>query len=131
VSTPPPGWQPDPKLSSEPRSADAVAGPGARFAAYDAPAAATTPKPIAWASDPTFGAAGQRTLTQTNSTTFTAIFVVALYLVLAATTGVVLIGIFPAMLAYRGFQRREPLAALAVAAAAVAIVFSMTVLSGH
>ena len=61
----------------------------------------------------------------------TAIFVVALYLVLAASTGVVLIGIFPAMLAFRAFQRREPLAALAVAAAAVAIVFSLTVLTRH
>jgi hypothetical protein len=134
MNTPPPGWQPDPTVSSEPQSAEALAGPAgaaARFAAYDAPAATTGLKPIAWASDPTFAAAGQRTLTQRNSSTFTAIVVVALYLVLAATTGVVLIGIFPALLAYRAFQRREPLAALAVAAAAVAIVFSMTVLSGH
>jgi hypothetical protein len=70
-------------------------------------------------------------LTQRNSTTLTAIVAVALYLVLAATTGIVLIGIFPTVLALRAFQRREPLAALAVAAAALAIVVSMTVLIRH
>jgi hypothetical protein len=134
MSTPPPGWHTDPNLSRELQSAEAVAGPAvaaSRFAAYDAPASATGVNQFTSASDPTFGAAGQRTLTQRNSTTLTAIFVVALYLVLAATTGIVLIGIFPAMLAFRAFQRREPLAVLAIAAAAVAIVFSMTVLTRH
>jgi ABC-type sugar transport system permease subunit len=134
MSQPPPGWHPDPNLSPEPQSVEGVAGPAgaaSRFAAYDAPAAATGLNQFASATDPAFDAAGWRTLTQRNSSTFTAIFVVALYLVLAATTGIVLIGIFPAMLAFRAFQRREPLAALAVAAAAVAIVFSMTVLTRH
>jgi hypothetical protein len=150
----PPGWHPDPNLpagtlrwwdgsrwtehlhhpSPEPRSAEAVAGPASaasHFAAYDAPAGATGFNQFASASQPTVGAAVALTFTQRNPTTLTAIFVVALYLALAATTGIVLIGIFPAMLAFRAFQRREPLAALAVAAAAVAIVFSMTVLTRH
>jgi hypothetical protein len=134
MSQPPPGWRPDPNLSPEPQAADAAAGSAggtSRFAAYDAPAAAPGLHQFAAASNPTYGAAGPRTLTQRNSTTFTAIFVVALYLVLAATTGIVLIGIFPAMLAFRAFQRREPLAALAIGAAAVAIVFSLTVLTRH
>jgi ABC-type sugar transport system permease subunit len=133
MSQPPPGWQPEPHLASAPHSAEAArpAGAATTFTAYDAPAAAAGLNQFASASDPTLGASARRTLTQRNSTTFTAIFVVALYLVLAATTGVVLIGIFPAMLAFRAFQRREPLAALAVAAAAVAIVFSLTVLTRH
>jgi hypothetical protein len=107
------------------------AGASSRFAAHDPPAAATGLDRLRSASQSTSGVARQRTLTQRNSSTFTAIVVVALYLVLAATTGIVLIGIFPVMLAFRAFQRREPLAALAVAAAAVAIVFSMTVLTHH
>jgi hypothetical protein len=89
------------------------------------------PQPVRLGDGPRIRCGRLAHLTQRNSTTFTAIFVVALYLVLAATTGIVLIGIFPAMLAFRAFQRREPLAALAVAAAAVAIVFSMTVLTRH
>ena len=153
MSVPPPGWKTDPNvpagtplqgngarlteqvhhLSPEPQfvEAGAAAETTSRFAAYEAPAAATGLNQFAAASNATFGAAGRRTLTRRNSTTFTAIFVVALYLVLAATTGIVLIGIFPAMLAFRAFQRREPLATLAVAAAAVAIVFSMAVLTHH
>jgi ABC-type sugar transport system permease subunit len=134
MSQPPPGWQGDPNRSLEPHSAEAVPGPAgaaSQFAAYDAPAPANGLNQFASAPDPRFGAASQRTLTQRNSTTFTAIFVVALYLVLAATTGIVLIGIFPAMLAFRALQRREPLAVLAVAAAAVAIVVSLTVLTRH
>lgn len=134
MSQPPPGWQPEPHSAPATQSVEAAAGPAgaaSQFAAYEAPAPATGLHQFASVPDPTFGAAARRTLTQRNSTTFTAIFVVGLYLVLAATTGVVLIGIFPAMLAFRAFQRREPLAALAVAAAAVAIVFSLTVLTRH
>lgn len=131
MSQPPPGWHSDSNPWPEPQSAEAVAGPAgvpSRFAAYDAPAPAAQ---FVSASVATVSAAGSRTLIERNSTTFTAILVVAVYLVLAATTGIVLIGIFPAMLAFRAFQRREPLAGLAVAAAAVAIIFSMTVLTRH
>jgi hypothetical protein len=133
MSQAPPGWHPDPTLPPQPQSAElaaAPAGAGTQFAACDAPAPAGDFNRFASAPNPTV-ATGEPTLTQRNSTTFTAVVVVALYLVLAATTGIVLIGIFPAMLAFRAFQRREPLAALAVAAAAVAIVFSLTVLTHH
>jgi hypothetical protein len=148
MSVAPPGWNPDqnpaagairPEDGSRPTvhahhvvpapqfaeaGADSAQG-ATQFAAYDPPAAATSA--VQFAAAPV----AQRTLTQRNSTTFTAIFVVALYLVLATTTGIVLIGIFPAMLAFRALQRREPLAPVAVAAAAVAIIFSFTVLAGH
>ena len=101
------------------------------FAAHDAPASATPVNQFVSAPNPTLGMAGQRTLSQRNSASFTAICVAGLYLILAATTGIVLIGILPGMLAVRAFQRREPLAPLAGAAAAVAIVFALTVLTRH
>jgi hypothetical protein len=134
MSSPPPGWQPDPTVLPQPQSAEPVAGltgGPSQFTAYDAPTGASGFDQFGSASTSTLVPASQRTLTQRNSTTFTAIFVVALYLVLAASTGIVLIGIFPAMLAFRALQRREPLAVLAMAAAAIAIVFSLTVLAGH
>ncbi|MGO8876481.1 MAG: DUF2510 domain-containing protein [Acidimicrobiales bacterium] len=54
-----------------------------------------------------------------NQASLTAIVVSALYLLIAATANVVFLGIFPALMCYRAFQRKEtlaPLAALAVAA---------------
>ena len=140
MSTPPPGWQPDPSQASQSQPVLPVASPAlaaSPIGAYEAPAPGLDPLVSAPAAAPVFSAApaptatGQLTLTQRNPTTFMAVFVVALYLVLAASTGIVLVGIFPAMLAFRALQRREPLAVLAVVAAAVAIVFSMTVLTAH
>jgi hypothetical protein len=139
MSTPPPDWHPDSNRPAGPQSAETLGHPAVaatQFADYKA-AASTAASQFAPPPDPTVGAAawssvpGRRTLIQANSTTFTAIGVVALYLVLAASTGIVLVGIFPAMLAFRAFQRREPLAVFAIAAAAVAIVFSITVLVHH
>jgi hypothetical protein len=157
MSVAPPGWSPDTNNAARPigpqdgsRSTEqphqpvpepqfAAAGT-TQFAAYDQPAAAAGAAQFA-AYDPPAAATGavqfaaapvaQPTLIQRNSTTFTAILVVALYLVLATTTGIVLIGIFPAMLAFRALQRREPLAVIAVASAALAIIFSFTVVTGH
>ncbi|MBV9920297.1 MAG: hypothetical protein JOY78_05485 [Pseudonocardia sp.] len=151
MSVAPPGWNPDPnhaagatpaQNTTQFHSYDSPAGAAApvQFEAYDAPAAATgavqfdaydPPAPATGAVQLAAAPVAQPTLIQRNSTTFTAILVVALYLVLAKTTGIVLIGIFPAMLAFRAFQRREPLALVAVAAAAVAIIFSFTVVAGH
>jgi hypothetical protein len=134
MSTPPPRWHPDPNLSPELQPAEAVAEralAAPQFGGYDAPTSVDGLHQVASASDPRFDVTGPRTLTQRNSTTFTAMAVVALYLVLAASTGIVLIGIFPAVLAFRALQRREPLAVLAIASAAVAIVFSLTVLTRH
>jgi hypothetical protein len=145
MSVPPPGWNPDPNLpaaaprvgssgwtapdlSPQAHPAEPVADP-MQFAAYDAPAAAASFQHMPPASQPAFAPAAKATLTQRNPTTITTIIVVALYLVLATTTGIVLIGIFPAMLAFRAFQRREPLAPIAVLAAAVAIISALTVLT--
>ncbi|MDP9219178.1 MAG: hypothetical protein M3P23_01400 [Actinomycetota bacterium] len=56
-----------------------------------------------------------------NSLSLTAIAVVAAYIVLALTTRVVLLGIFPVLLSVRATKRKESLAPLAVGAAVVAI----------
>jgi hypothetical protein len=136
MSVAPPGWNPDQNHAAGATPAQnatqldayeppAAAAGAAQFNAYDPPAAAAGAAQFAAAP------VARPTLIQRNSTTFTTILVVALYLVLAKTTGIVLIGIFPAMLAFRALQRREPLAVVAVASAAVAIVFSLAVVARH
>jgi hypothetical protein len=66
-----------------------------------------------------------------NQGSLTAIGVAALYVMVAVTVHFVFIGIVPAMAAVRAFRRKESLAPVAAVAAAVAIVVSLTVLSGH
>jgi hypothetical protein len=63
-----------------------------------------------------------------NRTAITAVAVVAGYLLLAQLTGIVLLGIFPVLLAVRSFQRGEPLAPLALVAAAGAVVAAFSVM---
>jgi hypothetical protein len=69
------------------------------------------------------------TVLQRNRLTFTAIAVVAVYVVIAATTRVVLLGIFPLMMSFRAFQRRESLAPVALICAIVAVVVALSALS--
>jgi hypothetical protein len=60
-----------------------------------------------------------------NQASLTAIVVSAIYLLLAVTANIVFLGIFPAVLCFRAFQRREmlaPLAAIAVAGAVAAAI---------
>lgn len=71
------------------------------------------------------------TLLRRNRLTFTAIAVVAVYVVIAATTRVVLLGIFPLLLSYRAFRRGETLAPLALICAIVAVVIAVSALSHH
>jgi hypothetical protein len=106
-------------------------GGEAGFHPYDAPAATPGFQQFAASSDPSYSAASQPTIVERNRTTLTALAVVVGYLVLAKTTGVVLLGIFPVMLSIRAFQRKEQLAPLALLAAAVAVVFSLSVMAHH
>jgi hypothetical protein len=71
------------------------------------------------------------TLLQRNRLTFAAIAVVAVYVVIAATTRVVLLGIFPLLLSFRAFGRREALAPVALVCAVVALVIALATLSHH
>ena len=71
------------------------------------------------------------TVLQRNRLTLTAIAVVAVYVLIAATTRVVVLGIFPLLLSFRAFQRREALAPVALIAAIVAVVIALSALSHH
>lgn len=62
-----------------------------------------------------------------NQASLTAIAVSAVYLVLAATANVVFLGIFPALMCYRAFQRKEALAPLAAVALAAVIATAVLV----
>jgi hypothetical protein len=68
-------------------------------------------------------------LIKKNRLTFTAVAVVAVFVLIAATTRFVLLGIFPVLLSFRAFRRDEQLAPLAVVAALVAVVIAVTKLS--
>jgi hypothetical protein len=68
-------------------------------------------------------------LVQRNRLTLTAIAVVAVYVLLAATTRVVLLGIFPLLLSYRAFRRGETLAPIALICAIIAVVIAVATLS--
>jgi len=55
----------------------------------------------------------------------TAIGVAAIYVVLAISTRVVFLGIFPALMCLRAFQRKEALAPVALVASVVVIAIAV------
>jgi hypothetical protein len=55
--------------------------------------------------------------------------VVAGYLLLASTTHIVLLGILPVTMSLTALRRREPFAFVAVAAAAVSVIFAISTLN--
>jgi hypothetical protein len=67
----------------------------------------------------------------TNRFSWTAIGFAAGYLVLAATTNFVLLGIIPVMSSIRAFQRREKLAPFAAIAAVVTVASTVYFLTHH
>jgi hypothetical protein len=114
---------PEPAMS-QPAMSQPTASEPASFAAYDAPAQA--PGFSQFVSNGTIAQTQQRSWTERNPTTFKTLLVVVGYLILAATTGIVLLGIFPAALSVRALRRGEPHGALAVVAAAVAVVAALS-----
>jgi hypothetical protein len=63
-----------------------------------------------------------------NKLAFTTLAIVAVYFVLLFAAGVVILGILPALLAYRSRERHEPLAPVAIVAAAVAVIAAVLTL---
>jgi len=129
----PPGWHPDP---SNPGGAmrwwdgatwtEHIQQPPAP--AYVPPAAVYASAAVPAASP--YGGTGyamgmQRpanlSFAHRNSLSLIAIGVVALYILLAVSTHVVLLGIFPVLMSVRATRRREALAPVAVVAALVAV----------
>jgi hypothetical protein len=72
----------------------------------------------------------ETSVAQRNPKAVAAIAVAVGYILLAAATGIVLLGIVPVMLSIRSFQRGEKLAPVALAAAVVAVLFALSAL-GH
>jgi len=103
----------------------------AQFASYEQPAATTGFSQFAATHAATVRQVETQSLYQRNSMTFTTLAVVIGYLVLAATTGIVLLGILPGMLSIRAVGRGEKLAPLAVIAAVGAVAFSLSVMTHH
>jgi hypothetical protein len=66
-----------------------------------------------------------------NSFSLTAIVVGAIYLVLAITTGFVILGIIPVLSTFRAFQRGEKLAPLAAVVAVLVIGSSIYFFTHH
>lgn len=72
----------------------------------------------------------QRSFISKNSRSFVTFVVVAIYILIAVLTHVVVIGILPVLQSIRAVQRREPLAALAVIAAVISVLLAFSLLSG-
>jgi hypothetical protein len=135
---PPAGWYADPSGAPGHRWWDGQAW-SAHFApAAPQPVAATAQAQAVPASIPNYGYSGvpqqqyRPTATPTTNNRFALITfaVVALYLVIAFESRVVIFGILPLGLSLRSRQAREPLAPLAIAAAVVAILVAAVKLFG-
>jgi len=119
--------QPAPTVQQPPPAAVATAMHPAGLAAG---AAVATAGAHQFASGAVPVAQGQKpSLYQQNPKSMTAVCVVAVYVLVAVTTGFVFLGIVPVMLAFRALGRGERLAPLAVAAAALAVLVAISALS--
>jgi hypothetical protein len=68
---------------------------------------------------------------QRNQSAIIAMGIVAVYLLLAVKTHIVMLGVWPLLTSIRSWQRKEPLAGLATCAAVVALLVGILTLSGH
>jgi hypothetical protein len=84
--------------------------------------------PVGWQVPPQIATPGRGSFVEQNRITLTVLAVVVGYLVLAVTTRVVFLGVFPVMMSMRAMKRREPLGVLAVAAAGAAVVMALIAL---
>jgi hypothetical protein len=126
IGTVPPGWHPDPtNPGGAVRWWDGTAWtshaqqiPPAAAAPYGSPAAPNPYGAMAYGQiAPSFA--------KRNSKSLTAIAVVAVYIVLALSTGIVFIGILPVLMAVRATKRKEQLAPVAIVAAVVAVAVAL------
>ncbi len=110
-----------------------TATPGYGAPAYAAGAGAAVHPATLGATGPAQSApqSASALLLDANPKSLTAIGVVAAYLLIAVTTGVVLLGIFPVLLSIRALRRGEQLAPVAMAAAALAVFVALSSVPHH
>jgi hypothetical protein len=122
---------PDESPSAVPSSEAKAAWPssGVNFHGHEAPAATPGFRELPTSAPASARPAPKLTIVHRNRTALTTLAVVAAYVVLALTTRVVLLGIFPVVLSLRAFRRGEQLAPLAIIAAIGAVIFSLAFLS--
>jgi hypothetical protein len=117
MSTVPPGWYADPSNQGGVlRWWDGYA-----WTAHTQQAMAAAPGSFAAPAPAYRGAPAQPSFAKRNSLSLVAIAIVAVYVLLALTTRVVLLGIFPVIMAVRATRSKEQLAPIAVVAAAIAV----------
>lgn len=68
---------------------------------------------------------------QRNSSAIVTLGIVAVYLLLAVKTHIVLLGVWPFLTSIRSWQRKEPLAGLAICASVVAVLVALFTLTGN
>jgi hypothetical protein len=68
---------------------------------------------------------------QRNKLAFITVGIVAVYVILALKAHVYILGILPVMMSIRSKSQNEPLAIVAIMAAAVAVLIAVVGLTGH
>jgi hypothetical protein len=130
-TSPPAGWYPDPSGAPGTRWWD-----GLNWSEHTQRSSEPVPVATAPVQPPTYGVqtpAWSQNVKSHSPNQFALITfgIVALYLVVAATTGIVFIGIVPILMSIRSLRRQEPLAPFAIGAAVVSLLVSVTVLAHH
>jgi Protein of unknown function (DUF2510) len=143
TSQAPAGWYPDPSGAPGQRwwdgqawsiTAPPVSPPVPVPSPYDAsyPGAALPGAGAPYSYQPTPQPAPNRGFAQGgNRFALTTFAVVAVYILLAIETHFVVLGLFPLALSLRSRRAREPLAPLAIVAAALSIVVAGAIILGH
>jgi hypothetical protein len=157
TNTAPPGWHPDPSNpggalrwwdgiawthhTQQPAAVRAAVPTEQQSGACAAPAAwpsagsataggyPTGGYPTSGYPTGTYGQAQQHSYVKQNSLSFTVMGVVAVYILLAMSTHIVVLGILPVVLSVRAVRQREALAPVAVIAAIVAVLVAFAALS--
>jgi Protein of unknown function (DUF2510) len=149
TNPPPAGWYPDPSGAPGTRWWDGFSWSHhtQQPAAFGSVATATGPAvtqpiPETYAMSPTHPVAPTYAMSPTgwtsapkprpaNQYALITLGVVALYLVVALSTGIVFIGVLPVLMSIRSLRHREPLAPVAIGAAIVSVVVAVAVLTHH
>jgi hypothetical protein len=156
--SPPPGWYQDPSSTRIYRWWDGLAWTKhtsvGQPAATEVPASSANPQvPAAVSTSTQFGAAqvevetapqakpdaswapsrpnAGQSIRQRNQYALITLGIVAVYLVLAVKTGIVMLGVWPILTSVASWQRKEPLAGLAICGAVVAMLIAIVALTGH